>query len=63
MARLADVVSDPLELPRAQRPWFFGPYGFVLADVRELPFMPCKGQLGFFAAPPEIEARVRSIIG
>jgi hypothetical protein len=28
--------------------WFFGPYGFVLKNPRVLPFMPCRGQLGFF---------------
>jgi hypothetical protein len=29
-------------------PWFFGPYGFVLQGAQELPFAPCRGQLGFF---------------
>jgi hypothetical protein len=29
-------------------PFFFGPFGFVLADAKPLPFRPCKGQLGFF---------------
>lgn len=29
-------------------PWLFGPKGFVLADVRAIPFAPLKGQLGFF---------------
>lgn len=29
-------------------PWFFGKFGFELADAKPLPFMPCKGQLGFF---------------
>ena len=28
--------------------WFFGRYGFVLADAEPLPFMPCRGMLGFF---------------
>jgi hypothetical protein len=28
--------------------WFFGKYGFVLRNPIELPFMPCRGQLGFF---------------
>jgi hypothetical protein len=32
-------------------PWFFGEYGFTLANSRPLPFYPCKGQLGFFNAP------------
>lgn len=29
-------------------PWFTGPFGFVLANAKPLPFHPCKGQLGFF---------------
>jgi hypothetical protein len=29
-------------------PWFFGPFGFVLANARPLEFRPCKGALGFF---------------
>ena len=29
-------------------PWFIGPYGLVLRDARPLPFVPCRGQLGFF---------------
>ncbi len=29
-------------------PWFFGTWGFVLADVRPVPFIPVKGALGFF---------------
>ena len=28
--------------------WFFGEYGFVISRARTLPFMPYKGQLGFF---------------
>lgn len=29
-------------------PWFFGPWGFVLEDVKPVDFIPCKGALGFF---------------
>ena len=29
-------------------PWFFGPYGFTLANAKPLPFQACKGALGFF---------------
>jgi hypothetical protein len=29
-------------------PWFFGEYGFGLADVVDLPFTPLKGAQGFF---------------
>ncbi|MBC2592665.1 ASCH domain-containing protein [Ruficoccus amylovorans] len=28
--------------------WFAGPYGFVLENVRPVPFVPCKGRQGFF---------------
>ncbi|MFU6893283.1 ASCH domain-containing protein [Pseudomonas aeruginosa] len=29
-------------------PWFFGKFGFQLAEAKSLPFRPCKGRLGFF---------------
>ncbi len=29
-------------------PWYFGYYGFLLKDAEVLPFVPCKGKLGFF---------------
>lgn len=32
-------------------PWFFGKYGFVLADAKPLPFRPLRGALGFFNVP------------
>lgn len=37
-------------------PWFFGPYGFVLSQARAVPFVPFKGQLGFFDVPAEFVA-------
>ena len=36
---------------RSDSPWFQGPYGFVLRDPKPLPFVPLKGQLGFFDVP------------
>lgn len=33
---------------RSRSPWFFGPKGFIFAEPKPLPFMPCRGQLGFF---------------
>lgn len=33
---------------RSDSPWFFGRYGFVLAKPQPVPFIPVKGQLGFF---------------
>ena len=39
--------------------WFQGAYGFVLAGQRAVPFVPCRGQLGFFRwAPSSPSARV-----
>lgn len=29
-------------------PWFVGRFGFACRDAEPLPFMPCRGQLGFF---------------
>lgn len=41
-AEIIDCVRD------SRSPWFHGPYGFVLDNMRPLPFRPCRGQLGFF---------------
>lgn len=32
-------------------PWFVGQYGFEFTDRKPLPFVPCKGALGFFTVP------------
>lgn len=29
-------------------PWFVGPWGLLLRDALPVPFLPCKGRLGFF---------------
>jgi len=36
---------------RSTSPWFTGANGFVLRDQKPLPFVPFKGQLGFFEVP------------
>lgn len=41
-AEIVDCVQQ------SESPWFFGPYGFVLANVQPVPFLPCKGALGLF---------------
>lgn len=33
---------------RHESDWFTGPFGFVLAEQKVLPFRPMKGRLGFF---------------
>lgn len=45
-------------------PWFFGDYGFHLADpVAFREPIPCKGALGFFTVPPDVMERVRAQVG
>lgn len=39
---------------RHPSPWFVGGVGFVLRDPQPLPFVPCRGALGFFR--PRFEA-------
>lgn len=46
MARICDCVHA------SGSPWFVGPWGFVIAEVKPLPFTPCKGSLGFFTPKP-----------
>lgn len=38
----------------SESPWFVGPCGFVLKNPKPLPFVPCKGALGFFRLPKEV---------
>ena len=42
--------------------WFFGRYGFVLADAFALPLVACRGQLGFFTPPMEALAELAAHI-
>lgn len=42
VADIVDCVAD------STNEWFVGRYGFVLANQRPAPFIPCKGALGFF---------------
>jgi hypothetical protein len=46
MAEIVDCIG--LDDPRSDSPWFFGKFGFVLANARPLPFRPCPGKLSFF---------------
>jgi hypothetical protein len=52
VARLVRVVDDTSlgALSADEEAWYTGRYGFVLADARPVPFVPLRGQLGFFAA-------------
>lgn len=33
---------------QSRSPWFVGPYGYILAAVQSVPFVPAPGRLGFF---------------
>lgn len=55
VATIVDCVS------KSDSPWFFGPYGFVLVDAKPLPFVPCKGVLGFFDVPPDVAVKLREM--
>ncbi|MGY2053265.1 ASCH domain-containing protein [Methylobacterium sp. JK268] len=35
-------------------PWFVGRYAFVMANAQPVPFVACRGQLGFFDVPSEV---------
>lgn len=56
-ARLVDVVAPCSEASLFYRPcthrWHMPEqYGFILADICALPFMPLRGELGFFKLKP-----------
>jgi len=34
--------------------WFYGDYGFTLARPHPIPFIPLRGQLGFFEVPSHL---------
>jgi len=38
--------------------WFFGRFGFVIGEAFPLPLIPCRGQLGFFALPSDVNQLV-----
>lgn len=40
-------------------PWFVGPYGWLLDDVRVIEPVPCRGQQGLWELPPSVLATVR----
>lgn len=44
---------------RSDSKWFMGPYGFTLTDAKPLPFVPCKGMLGFFNVPSDVAEKLR----
>ena len=46
-------------LPDAQHQWFFGPFGWLLDDVRVLARpIQCRGAQGLWTMPPDVEAEI-----
>lgn len=55
---MVDVVDC---VTSSDSPWFFGEFGFTLANPRPLPEpAPCRGMLGFFPVPPDVLERVHA---
>ncbi len=57
LAELVDCVTA------CDSPWFGGPYGFVLRNVRRVPFIPMRGKMGLFPPPPDIARRIWELLG
>ncbi|HEV8462094.1 MAG TPA: hypothetical protein VGQ38_15450 [Gaiellaceae bacterium] len=66
LARIVGVVRDEESFrdfersahnPGGQRPWWFGGFALVLADVEPLPFVAWKGALGLFEVPEDYATR------
>ena len=56
MARIVDCVD------KSDSEWFFGKFGFVLADAFPVDLIPCKGALGFFNPPVEVMAALAAAL-
>lgn len=56
IARITDCVTA------MESQWFFGKFGFVLADATPLPLIPCRGALGFFKLTPEVNQQVAAAL-
>ena len=54
---VADIVDARWNGPEPTDPWAVpGAVGLILDNVRPLPFVPCKGALGFFRVPDDVRA-------
>lgn len=54
---VADLTECVVE---SASPWFVGPYGFVIRNVRPLPFVPAKGRLGLWTPDAATAERLRA---
>lgn len=55
-ARITDCVTE------MDSDWFYGKYGFVLADAFPIDFVPCKGALSFFRPDADTLAKVAAAL-
>lgn len=55
------TITDCIPSARRTSPWHIeGAFGFQIDDARPLPFVECKGALGFFDVPPDVAAQLRA---
>ena len=60
IATIDRVVTKPDTLPEDQKHWFFGPYGWVLTNVINIPRpVACPGKQGLWTVPDPIVAEIR----
>lgn len=53
----------PRDLTSSERAWWTGGFALVLADVKPVPFVPCKGALGLFNVLDDVVRAVESARG
>jgi hypothetical protein len=58
VATLVRIATSAEALPEDQYAWWGGPVGLVLADVVPVDGIPCRGALGFWPLPADVEARL-----
>lgn len=58
----AASIIDCIAPAQRSAPWHMeDQFGFQIVDARSLPFLACKGALGFFDVPKEIAAHLRQM--
>ncbi|MDR5765003.1 ASCH domain-containing protein [Caballeronia sp. LZ028] len=56
------TIADCIPSERRTSIWHMeGQFGFQIANARALPFVECKGALGFFNVPDDVAALLRSM--
>lgn len=54
-----DTMQDPAALPEDQRPWFFGPWGWILTEFKAIEPVKCRGFQKLWKLPPLVLMQVR----